>query len=364
MGRQGVSAGADGREHSYRRTHPDDRRLLRRGDDRAAVPQSVDTRQRHRSAAARDWTRARPEAGPAVHRAPAGARRGARHPGAADDQCRAAGRDRRIDCRRTDSGKRRECIRKHRARTSRDLRAVRDCAGDGHQPRRGGHDGTDLVEDLENRPLVGLRAVPVQPGIGFAQVPLCGRHRRDEAVERDVEGRLRPVRLGGAQPPHARQRRSARHVRSGCALARARAEIGSRLPAAFQRRAHRQPRALSRGREPLHRGPSTPARAHRRAGRCGHPQLNRLRADAGRFAHRPADRTAEPPIDVRAPVARARARRAAQDRSRADRDGRRRLQGDQRHVRPQRRRPRAPPGRDRASGRAAPLRPVRALRRR
>ena len=85
-------------------------------------------------------------------------------------------------------------------------------------------------------------------------------------------------------------------------------------------------------------------RAHRRAGRRRDPQLDRVRADAGRLADRSADRPAEPPIDVRAPVARAGARGAPQERGRAHRHGHRRLQGDQRHLRAPHRRPRAARG--------------------
>src|SRR5438445_3149814 len=36
-----------------------------------------------------------------------------------------------------------------------------------------------------------------------------------------------------------------------------------------------------------------------RTGRRRHPQLDRVRADAGRLADRSADRAAEPPVDVR-----------------------------------------------------------------
>ena len=94
-----------------------------------------------------------------------------------------------------------------------------------------------------------------------------------------------------------------------------------------------------------HTTPNYYAEDHRRllerVGRAGgrrHPQLDRLRADAGRLAHRSADRPAEPAVAVRPPVARAVARRAAEERGGADRDGRRRIQGHQRHLRPQRRR--------------------------
>ena len=51
-------------------------------------------------------------------------------------------------------------VREHRAGAPRDLRALRDRAVDGHQPRRVRHDGADLVEAVEDRAVVGLRAVP------------------------------------------------------------------------------------------------------------------------------------------------------------------------------------------------------------
>ena len=64
----------------------------------------------------------------------------------------------------------------------------------------------------------------------------------------------------------------------------------------------------------------------RRAGRRRHPQLDRVRAGAGRLAHRSADVAAQPPLDVRAPHARTGARRAAPERGRAHRPGHRRVQ--------------------------------------
>ena len=61
----------------------------------------------------------------------------------------------------------------------------------------------------------------------------------------------------------------------------------------------------------LHRRSPPPARSRQRAGLRGHPQLDRVRADAGRFAHRSADRPAEHALHVHAPDARAGARRSA-----------------------------------------------------
>ena len=91
----------------------------------------------------------------------------------------------------------------------------------------------------------------------------------------------------------------------------------------------------------LHRRPPPPARSRLRTGLGRHPQLDRVRADAGRFADRSAHRPAEHALHVHAPDARAGARRAPEGRSGAARHGPRQLQGDQRQPRPPRRRPRA-----------------------
>ena len=117
-------------------------------------------------------------------------------------------------------------------------------------------------------------------------------------------------------------------------------------------------------RQPVHGRSPAPARARRRTGRARHPQLDRVRADAGRLADRSADGPAEPPLDVRAPVARTGARRAPQAPGGAHRHGPRRVQDDQRHLRPPRRRPRAARDVAGAPGHAAPVRPLRPLRRR
>ena len=101
----------------------------------------------------------------------------------------------------------------------------------------------------------------------------------------------------------------------------------------------------------LHRRSSPAARPHLRAGRGGHLQLDGLRADAGRFADRSADRAAEHALHVHAPDARAVARRAAEVRGLAARHGPRQLQGHQRHLRPPRRRSRAAGRRRRAAHR-------------
>ena len=90
-----------------------------------------------------------------------------------------------IDRRRPGAGADRQRVREHRARAPRDLRALRDRAVDGHQPRRVGHDGADLVEAVEDRLVVGLRAVPLPAGHRFAEVPVRRRRRRAAAAERE-----------------------------------------------------------------------------------------------------------------------------------------------------------------------------------
>ena len=57
-----------------------------------------------------------------------------------------------------------ERVRRHRARAPRDLRALRDRAGDGHQPRRRRHDGADLLEAEQPRAVLVRRAVPLRRG--------------------------------------------------------------------------------------------------------------------------------------------------------------------------------------------------------
>ena len=107
-----------------------------------------------------------------------------------------------------------------RSRTSprapRNLRAVRDRAVDGHQPRRRRHDGAHLVEADQHHPVVGQRAVPDERH-RFAQVPLRLGRRRRAAPQRHRQARRGPLGLGREEPPHAGQRRPARHVRAGSA---------------------------------------------------------------------------------------------------------------------------------------------------
>ena len=129
---------------------------------RAAVSQGAQPRQRDRPAEARSGARARSAAG--ARCSSRCCRRSIAELGAG----RAGSRSRRSRRRRS-PGRRRsglvparraERVREHRAGAPRDLRAVRDRAVDGHQPRRGRHDGADLVEADEDHSVVGLRAVP------------------------------------------------------------------------------------------------------------------------------------------------------------------------------------------------------------
>ena len=113
-------------------------------------------------------------------------------------------------------------VRRHRAGASRNLRAVRDRAGDGHQPGRRRHDGADLVEAQQPGAVLLLRAVPAQRGDGDAALPVRdGRRRRSDSADLGQE-RPRSDRLGRAQPPHTGQRAPERRPRSGRHLRRRR----------------------------------------------------------------------------------------------------------------------------------------------
>ena len=72
-------------------------------------------------------------------------------------------------------------LRGHRARPPRDLRALRDRAGDGQQPRRVRHDGAHLLEAEQHRAVLVLRAVPLQRRVGdrcAAASPPASKPRR------------------------------------------------------------------------------------------------------------------------------------------------------------------------------------------
>ena len=188
-----------------------------------------------------------------------------------------------------------------------------------------------------------------------AALPVRDRHRRRSHPADLREERARADRLGGAQPPPLVNARPSADLEAAGISAHDVAAVGAGLPAGVQRAVHRHAVGLPHRRGLLHRRPPPAARSRVRAGRGGHLQLDRVRADAGRLADRSADRAAEHALHVHAPHARAGARRAPEVGGVAARHGPRQLQGDQRQPRPPRRRPRAA----RSGGRAARGHPAR-----
>src|SRR5262245_36040767 len=197
-----------------------------------------------------------------------------------------------------------ECLPGHRPRPPRNLRALRNRPGDGQQPWRLGHDGADLVEIEQHRPVLVLRALSLQRRNRNAALPL--RHRRGSGFDPAAHDsqRPRPDRLGRAQPPAAGQRAAERRLRGRRdAVGPHDAPLGAGLPAGVQRALHRDDVRLSHRAGRLHRRSSPAARSHFRAGRGGHLQLDRVRADAGRFVDRSVDGAAEHALHVHAPDA-------------------------------------------------------------
>ena len=185
------------------------------------VPPGDEPRRRDGAAPPGKRQGARPARGPDLHRHVPDAGRGSRgEPGAGAEA------DARADA-RADGGAGRgargrdlvvgahERLPGHRARAPRDLRALRDRAGDGQQPRRLGHDGADLVEVEQHRAVLVLRAVPLQRRVRNAALPVRDRRRSRSHPAADDPQRPRPHRLGGAQPPAARQRAAEHRPRSG-----------------------------------------------------------------------------------------------------------------------------------------------------
>ena len=233
-------------------------------------------------------------------------------------------------------------VRGHRARPPGDLRALRDRAVDGHEPRRGRHDGAHQLEAEQPGAVRRVRAVPLRRGARLAAVPLRHGPRLRAHRQHDHQERPRAHRLGHAQPPAARQRAAERRLRGRGPGAHGHlAQVGHRLAARVQRPPDRHARRLPGSRGRLHRRPPPAARPRVRAGLGRDQQRQRVRAHAGRLAHRRAHRAAEHALHVHPPVARAGARRAPEVGSGAARDGLRQLQGDQRHARAPRGRPRA-----------------------
>ncbi len=174
------------------------------------------------------------------------------------------------------------------------------------------HDGAHLVE-ARRRSCRGraARCSCTQPDTDSLKCRFAAGVDAPQLLNTDAAGRRRALRLGRAQPAHARQRRPARHVRGGRASEPTRSCKSAIVCPLYFNDTFIGCLAL------YHIEPNRYTEDHRRlleriaeqAG-AGHPQLDRLRADAGRFADRSAHRPAEPPVDVRAPVARAGARRA------------------------------------------------------
>ena len=243
LGRQGLSAGAEGRRDSARRAHPLRRRLLRRADVRSSVPQGDDAGSGARAAAAGSGPRAR-SGGRADVREDGGRdgsgrghhRNGDAAPPLARADQRARPPGRRLPARSDEEQHR---LRRHRARAPRNLRALRNRADDGHEPWRRRHDGADLVEAVEPGAVLGVRAVPVRRGSRHAALPVCDRRRGRRDRHHDGARRPGPGRLGRAQPPAARQRAPERGVRGRRPRQVDDAAVGARRAAGLQRSLHR-----------------------------------------------------------------------------------------------------------------------------
>ena len=108
---------------------------------------------------------------------------------------------------------------RHRAGAPRNLRALRDRADDGHQPRRGGHDG---AHHFEAEP-TWCRSQPARCSCSTSRTTCCAaglRPARKPSDQHDGHpGRPRADRLGGPQPAAARQRTAERRLRGGAASA-------------------------------------------------------------------------------------------------------------------------------------------------
>ena len=128
----------------------------------------------------------------------------------------------------------------HRAGASRDLRALRNRAVDGHQPRRGRHDGAHLVEVEQPGAVYDLCALPARGKRRPAAVPVCNRHRRRGPAAAGGEERAGPGRLGGSQPSPAGERAAERRSGGRRRQRRDDAAIGAGVPAGVQRPADRR----------------------------------------------------------------------------------------------------------------------------
>jgi len=104
-------------------------------------------------------------------------------------------------------------VRRHRAGAQGNLRALRDRAVDGHEPRRGRHDGAHQFEAEQPRAVRRLRPLPLRRRAGRAALQVRDRRRFRTHRHHDDQERPRADRLGHAQPPAARQRASERRLR-------------------------------------------------------------------------------------------------------------------------------------------------------
>ena len=324
VGRQGLSRRAEGRGDSARRAHPVGRRLLRRADVGAAVPQGDELRRARSACCSRKRARA---LDPACRRrrsssccrrcrAEAAAARAGDAAAARRRRADADGRPRRPAC--TPEPANEERVRGHRARAPRDLRALRDRAGDGHAASASSDTMALISSKLSN-------LVPFSCGALFLYDEDTDtlRCRFATGIDADIIQQL-AIRNGeGLTGWVARNRRplvnarpSADFEAAGLSVAAHDAAVGAGLPAALQRAVHRHALGLSRRAGVLPRRSPPAARSRLGAGGRGHQQLDGVRADAGRLADRSADRPAEHALHVHAPHARARARRAAEVRSR------------------------------------------------
>ena len=130
-----------------------------------------------------------------------------------------------------------ERVREHRARAPRDLRALRDRAVDGHQPRRGRHDGAHLVEAGEARAVVAdarcscYSRTPIR-----LDVPVRERRRRAAAAQHHAARSDKGWRAGwrataGRSSTPTRASRS----RPPASATGTQLQLGDRLPAVLER---------------------------------------------------------------------------------------------------------------------------------
>ena len=258
-----------------------------------------------------------------------------------------------------------ERVREHRARTQGDLRAVRDRAVDGHQPRRRRHDGAHLVEAEEDRARGrAARCSSMQPdGLTLKCRFVSGS--RDRAAAEHRRSRVGQGLAGWV----ARNRRTL--VNADPRLTFDALRACRQITACSPRSSARSPSndtfigCLTL----FHTQPNRYTEDHRRL-------LERVAEQAGPVIHNSIvfEQTQEDSLtdpltslpnrrSMFAHLARELvARRASRARARRSSSWTSTSSSDQRHLRPPRRRPRAARSRRSAPERAAVVRPVRALR--